>query len=103
MAQPANYYSTAEGKTGYDLKTALHNIIKNHNVQSYGSLWTHFQSTDKKPNGKVWDMYSDVPGGTPAYEYSFGGSNQCSGDSKDYEGYCYNREHSLPKSWFNEA
>lgn len=102
VAQPANYYSTAEGKTGYDLKTALHNIIKNHNVQSYGSLWTHFQSTDKKPNGKVWDMYSDVPGGTPAYEYSFGGSNQCGG-SYSNEGDCYNREHSFPKSWFNLA
>lgn len=101
FAQPANYYSTAEGKTGYALKTALHNIIKNHNVQSYGALWTHFQSTDKKPNGKVWDMYSDVPGGTPAYEYSFGGSDQCGSYAK--EGDCYNREHSFPKSWFNLA
>ncbi|NIK72839.1 endonuclease I [Thermonema lapsum] len=99
-AQPANYYSSAEGKTGYALKTALHNIIKNHQVQSYSSLWNHFQSTDKKPNGKVWDMYSDVPGGTPAYEYSFG-SDQCGSYSK--EGDCYNREHSFPKSWFNNA
>jgi len=99
-AQPANYYSSAEGKTGYALKTALHNIIKNHQVQSYSSLWNHFQSTDKKPNGKAWDMYSDVPGGTPAYEYSFG-SDQCGSYSK--EGDCYNREHSFPKSWFNNA
>jgi len=55
---------------------------------------------DAKAKGKVWDMYSDIPGGTPAYVYQFF-INQCSG-SYNSEGDCYNREHSFPKSWFND-
>ena len=97
---PNGYYTTAEGKTGAELKTALWNIIKNHSIISYDELWTAFQYTDKKSNGKVWDMYSDIPGGTPPYEYSFG-SDQCGNYGS--EGDCYNREHSFPKSWFEEA
>lgn len=97
---PDNYYDAAYGKKGHALRVTLYNIIKDHKVESYDALKTHFQSTDKKPNGKVWDMYSDIPDGTPLYEYTFvvdfGGS---AGD----EGVCYNREHSLPKSWFNDA
>jgi len=96
---PTNYYTDAEGKTGVALKTAMFNIIKNHNSISYGGLWTAFESTDKKTNSKVWDMYSDMPG-NPPYEYTFS-SDQCGNYSK--EGDCYNREHSIPKSWFNDA
>ncbi len=97
---PAGYYNNAMGKYGVQLQQALHDIIKNHEVQSYQSLWTHFRTTDKKPNGKVWDMYSDRPSGTPQYEYTFG-NDQCG--SYHNEGDCYNREHSFPKSWFNEG
>ncbi|MDX2188658.1 MAG: endonuclease [Bacteroidota bacterium] len=97
---PSGYYDNANGKSGASLKTALFNIIKNPSVTSYGGLYTAYQTTDKKANGKVWDMYSDVPSGTPAYEYSFG-SGTCGNYSK--EGDCYNREHSFPQSWFNSA
>ncbi len=97
---PAGYYNNADGKTGAALKTALFNIIKTHNERTYSQLWTDFQSTDKRSDGKVWDIYSDVPGGTPAYEFTFS-TNQCGTYSN--EGDCYNREHSFPKSWFNEA
>jgi endonuclease I len=95
---PSGYYNSAQGLTGSNLKTALHNIIKNHTVVSYNSLWNHFQDTDKKSNGKVWDIYSDIPGGTPPYEYTFS-TNQCG--SYNSEADCYNREHSWPQSWFN--
>ncbi|MFH1853563.1 MAG: endonuclease [Candidatus Neomarinimicrobiota bacterium] len=97
---PAGYYSPANGLTKTALQAALHNIIDDHTVLSYTYLWTAFQSTDKKPNGKVWDMYSDIPGGTPPYEYTFV-TNQCGNYSG--EGSCYNREHSWPSSWFNDA
>ncbi len=97
---PDGYYDDADGLSGEQLKTALYHIIKGHNSQSYSSIWTHFETTDDKPNGKVWDMYSDIPGGTPPYEYSFG-SDQCGNYSQ--EGDCYNREHSFPKSWFDDA
>lgn len=93
---PAGYYASAIGLTGSPLRVALHNIIKNHTVQSYDFAFTAYQTTDVKPNGKVWDMYSDVPGGTPPYEYTFdqhhGGTGEGSG---------YNREHSWPQAWFN--
>jgi len=97
---PTGYYDPALGKLGTDLQQALHDIIDNHTAVSYNSLWTHFQTTDKKSNGKVWDMYSDIPGGTPPYEYTFG-SDQCGNYNSEND--CYNREHSWPKSWFNDG
>jgi len=96
---PAHYYDSAIGLDGLPKKQALHNIIDNHTSVSYGSLHTHYQTTDKKPNGKVWDMYSDVPGGTPPYEFTFM-SDKCG--SYQHEGDCYNREHSFPQSWFKK-
>lgn len=98
---PNGYYDSAEGLEGDALRNALYLIIKDVNVESYNDLHEAFEDTDKKSNGKVWDMYSDVPGGTPAYEYSFISSDQCGNYSG--EGSCYNREHSFPKSWFNDA
>ena len=98
-AQPANYYNSANGLTGNQLKSALHNIIKGHTSISYGNILNAFWSTDNKGNGVVWDMYSDRPGGTPPYIYYLGQDN-CG--NYNGEGDCYNREHSWPQSWFNE-
>ncbi|PKO95130.1 MAG: nuclease, partial [Bacteroidetes bacterium HGW-Bacteroidetes-9] len=100
ISQPAGYYNTATG-TGATLKTQLYAIISSgHSPISYDNLWNAFQTTDVKPNGKVWDMYSDIPDGTPPYEYTFI-SDQCGNYST--EGDCYNREHSWPSSWFGDA
>lgn len=98
-AQPAGYYDSAEGKVGEELRAALHNIIKGHNSVSYSALWTHFINTDAKPDGTVWDMYSDVPGGTPPYVFNFG-NDQCGNYSG--EGDCYNREHIWALSWSDD-
>lgn len=95
---PVGYYNSAQGLTGSSLKIALHNIIDNHTQVSYNGLWNAYKKTDKKSNGKVWDMYSDIPSGTPPYQYTFV-TDQCGNYS--VEGDCYNREHSWPKSWFN--
>ena len=87
---PAGYYDKATGKSGSDLKTAMHNAIKNHTECSYSSLLDHFKKTDRRADGKVWDMYSATT------NYSFGGKTaRYSG-----EGAGFNREHSFPKSWF---
>lgn len=91
------YYINADGKKGAELKTALSGIIYNRdeggNLNSaYKALWTHFQSTDSRPNGKVWDMYSNLR------EMSFGIDQDTGSGSK--EGQFYNREHSMPNSWF---
>ena len=95
---PDGYYSNANGKTGDSLKVALHEIIKDHTTISYQNIWNAFWSTDNKGNGVVWDMYSDIPNGTPPYTFSIG-QNQCG--EYEQEGDCYNREHSWPQSWFN--
>ena len=89
---PSGYYDSANGKTGDELKNALHNIIKDHNVVSYSGLLDAFAYTDCKPNGKIWDIYSN-------YEYSLNAN--CG--SYDQEGDCWNREHTWPQSWFNES
>lgn len=94
---PTGYYDAAEGKTGADLKTALFNIVSSHTQVSYTYLWTAFQYTDARPDGKVWDIYSTAT--NYVFGYSSSGGNQCGNYSK--EGDCYNREHSFPKSWFN--
>lgn len=94
---PAGYYIAAEGKTGTELKQTLHDIIKGHTESTYAALWTHFMTTDARSDGKVWDMYSDIPGGTPPYVYTFS-IDQCGNYSG--EGDCYNREHSFPVSWW---
>jgi len=94
---PEGYYDSAEGLEGDSLKAALHQIIDDHTVHSYDYAWTAFYTTDDKPNGKVWDIYSDVPGGIPPYEYTFG---EDEGGVGGQEGNGYTREHSWPKSWF---
>jgi len=89
---PAGYYNNAEGKSGATLKTALFGIIGNHTVRTYTQLWTDFQTTDKRADGYVWDMYS-------SYNFVFG-TNQDNGSGGSNEGEKYNREHSFPNSWF---
>jgi endonuclease I len=99
---PGNYYNSAQGLNGQALQQALHLIIsQNHEPVTYHSLWTHFQTTDAKPNGKVWDIYSDIPG-NPPYEHTFS-NDQCTDISAPHENYCYNREHSWPRSWYGPA
>lgn len=98
------YYADAAGFTGYALKTALHNIIKNHSAQGYSALWT-FYSTHELDNyyeqdGSILDIYSENPSGADAYQYA-ATVNQCG--SYNSEADCYNREHSFPRSWFGGA
>lgn len=97
---PPGYYDPAQGLSGASLREALHGIISPHQVQTNASLWQHFESTDAHPEGHVWDIYSDVPGGTPAYTFTFV-ADQCGTYSS--EGECYNREHTMPQSWYGSA
>ncbi len=98
---PTGYYDAAQGLSGDALRYKLHDIISNGYVQgTYNQLWTSYQSTDKRLDGKVWDMYSDIPGGTPPYIFTFV-NDQCG--TYATEGDCYNREHTVPASWFNDA
>lgn len=95
FAQPkANYYTAATGQKGYALKTALSAIVGPHTDRGYSAVWTAYYTTDKRPDGTVWDIYSN------ATRYRFG-TDQAGTYSK--EGDKYNREHSFPKSWFNDG
>lgn len=101
---PANYYDGTAGLSGAPLKTKLSQIITNgHQDHGYNGLWTAYQTTDRdyfyENNGKILDIYSENPTGPDPYEYS-PGTNQCGNYS--VEGDCYNREHIVPQSLFNE-
>ena len=91
--QSGTYYKNADGKKGAALKTALCGIIYKRTERSYNDLWTDFQKTDKRADGKVWDMYSN------STSFVFG-THQDRGSGGSTEGEYYNREHSWPNSWF---
>lgn len=85
---PAGYYDSLKGKKGAELKTAVHNIVKNAKVLEYGSgsgkTWEGFYTTDND-NGYVVDRYSNE-------KRKFG--------SKGSVVSGMNIEHSFPKSWW---
>ena len=88
-AVPSGYYNNAKNKSDKALMTALHNIIKGHTKRSYDQLKTDFKTTDCNGN-IIIDRYS-----TTQFTYSsdFCGTYNGVGD-------CYNREHSIPNSWW---
>lgn len=102
---PAGYYTTATG-TGYTLKTQLYNIIKGHTDNGYAGLYTTYLTSDRdyyyENDGTVLDMYSENPTGIDPYTYSTSSSTDKCG-SYSVEGDCYNREHIIPQSVFNES
>lgn len=95
------YYKSAEGKSGFVLKTALYNIITNHNSQGYSAIWDLAKVADLdsyyEKDGSILDMYSEKPSSGDSTNFTKV-TNQCGQYRK--EGDCYNREHSFPKSWF---
>ncbi|MCT4628705.1 endonuclease [Winogradskyella sp.] len=106
---PANYYDSANGLSGYALKTELRNIISNgHNDQGYGALYTGYQTThsDNIPesgyenDNTVLLFYTENPNGTDPYTYNHG-QDQCG--NYNAESVCHNREHLIPQSTFNSA
>lgn len=91
-AEPAGYYSTCENKSGAALLSALCKKVGPHTNVGYNGLLSLYKTSDVYPDGTIWDMYSTKhwkPGIT------------CGNYKK--VGDCYNREHSFPKSWFNDA
>ncbi len=101
---PPGYYDGATGLTGFTLKSALETIIDDiddsngqpfHDISvTYGQLWALYETSDVRPDGKVWEMYSDC-------DFTFivdqddgtGGGTECDK---------FNREHSFPRSWFDD-
>lgn len=88
---PEGYYSSLKGKKGAELKTAIHNIIKNAKVLEYGSkkgqTWWGFWSTDRDERGYFIDRYSAEKEWVKSTSQGAAGAGM-------------NIEHSFPKSWW---
>lgn len=113
---PAGYYDAADGLTGYQLKTALNQIIDGnddnngfsyHQAQGYNDLYDAYAEPNSgdtddyyENDGSVLDMYSEKPNGPESYNYNHF-SNNCGQYSG--EGDCLNREHLVPQSTFNSG
>lgn len=97
-----NYYYPAHGKKGAELKTALYQIINTPSVLNYDSLWTAYRTSDAIPTDTVpiiWDMYS-----CNAHYSVYTTLHKNGKYGTDPEGTKgFQREHSMPKSWFNPA
>lgn len=85
---PAGYYYAADGKSGAELKTALHQIVSAMHTLDYGSgegaTWEGFSRTDRLDDGRVWDRYSSEVRYFDGYKAVDG----------------MHIEHSFPKSWW---
>jgi endonuclease I len=101
---PSNYYNSANGLTGYSLKTQLKTIISNgHEDQGYGALYDAYVTSDNdtfyENDNTVLDMYSENPTGTDSYNYNHN-DRKCGNYNSEND--CYNREHIFPQGFFNE-
>lgn len=99
---PVGYYDSATGN-GYEFKTSLHHIIKDHNTKLYSELWNFFAQADidlyYEVDGTLLDIYSENPTKADPYTYVLI-NDQCGNYNR--EGDCYNREHLVPRSSFDD-
>jgi len=92
-AAPATYYDTAEGKSDNTLRLSLQGIIDGHTVVSYDNLNMLYIATDSHDDGSIWDMYS-----TCSWQHNV---KKCGNYQTVCD--CYNKEHSIPQSWFGSS
>ena len=103
---PAGYYNSANGFTGYRMKTKLKKIVTNgHDPQSYKKgLWSLYANSIRdyyyENDGTILDIYSENPAGADPYSFT-PVTNQCG--SYNAEGDCYNKEHLIPQAYFSSA
>lgn len=102
---PSGYYNGTAGLTGYALKSKLHDIISEKNINwHYSDLTNYYNQTDLdiyydhdiNNTTILLDMYSEIPTGPDAYEYT---TADLIG-SASAEGLGWNREHMMPQSTF---
>ncbi len=95
MAQPsANHYAGLDGKSGETLLQAISSAAgQGYSTLTYKQVWSAYEKTDCRPEtNTIWDMYSLC-----TFTY---GTDQDDGTSTNEECAFYNREHSIPKSWW---
>ena len=114
---PSGYYNSANGLTGYQLKTQLKIIIDDiddgnglpfHSPQPYSDLDLAYPMpnsgfrddyTAYDNDGFLLDIYSENPNGADPYNHELV-NDECG--NYNAEGVCYNKEHLLPQSFFNQ-
>jgi endonuclease I len=101
--EPPGYYNAANGLTCTLKQDALRSIIATGYIdRGYAGLWTTYATSDIKPSttNQLWCIYTDNNGvsscGSPMTIPAF----QDSGSGGTSECQKYNREHTVPQSWF---
>lgn len=82
---PGDYYDAANGKSGEQLKSALHDIIDDHTEISYSNVWEALRETDEDPSNSNNVIL--------LYTGRSQGKNENGGNADDW-----NREHVWAKS-----
>jgi endonuclease I len=104
--EPVGYYTAADGLTCQSKMNALRSIISNcHTDQGYSGLWTVYATSDVRPGtNNIWDMYTDKADNTYCASCPLVlTTDQDGGSGGAVECDKYNREHTIPQSWFNDA
>ena len=92
------YYEAIDGTRGKGLVDAIQQIAKlgyRTDDFRYDSVWLAFQHTDMRPDGYIWEIYSDCDF---VYEKDRTSNTTQTGECKGY-----NREHAMCQSWFGTA
>ena len=89
------YYESIDGTSGKELMDAIQLVAKigyRTDDFRYDSIWLAFQHTDLRPDGYIWEIYSDCDF---VYEKDRTSNTTQTGECKGY-----NREHAMCQSWF---
>ena len=90
-----SYYETIDGTSGKELLDAIQQVAKRgYRAEDfrYDSVWLAYKYTDMRPDGYVWEIYSDCE-----FEYE---KDRTSNTTQTGECKGYNREHAMCQSWF---
>ncbi|MBR1809349.1 MAG: endonuclease [Paludibacteraceae bacterium] len=89
----ATHYTQINGKSGVNLWKAVYACTQQgYSDLGYDGLLTAYKKTDVDENGQLIDMYGGC---------RFAFSNSCGNYKNECD--CYNREHSIPKSWWGSS
>ena len=90
-----DYYASIDGTSGKQLLDAIQQVAKigyRTDDFRYDSVWLAYKYTDLRPDGYIWEIYSDC-----VFEYE---KDRTSTTSQTGECKGYNREHAMCQSWF---
>ena len=90
-----DYYASIDGTSGKQLLDAIQQVTKiGYRTEDfrYDSVWLAYKYTDLRPDGYIWEIYSDC-----VFEYE---KDRTSTTSQTGECKGYNREHAMCQSWF---